>query len=145
MLGRYAIQLLSLVRFAATAAFAYLAYDNFKSQEDGKGFLFAALAVLFPPFFNIALGRTLWNAVDVIVAIALFYFLISEFNGITDNLLFKRIQHFSVCLIYQRVVPLYIDICHTAVRMPQRFTYHIHRYLTFGCQSSPSVTCPVTT
>ena len=69
-----------LVRFAATAAFAYLAYDNFKSQEDGKGFLFAALAVLFPPFFNIALGRTLWNAVDVIVAIALFYFLISEFK-----------------------------------------------------------------
>ena len=36
-----------LVRFAATAAFAYLAYDSFKSKEDGKGFLFAALAVLF--------------------------------------------------------------------------------------------------
>ena len=27
-----------LVRFAATAAFAYLAYDNFKSQEDGKNY-----------------------------------------------------------------------------------------------------------
>lgn len=66
-----------LVRFAATAAFAYLAYDSFKSKEDGKGFLFAALAVLFQPFFKFALGRTIWNVVDVIVAIGLVYLVIS--------------------------------------------------------------------
>lgn len=69
-----------LVRFAATAAFAYLAYDSFKSKEDGKGFLFAALAVLFQPFFKIALGRTMWNVVDVLVAIALFYFIVKGFK-----------------------------------------------------------------
>ena len=66
-----------LVRFAATAAFAYLAYDSFKSKEDGKGFLFAALAVLFQPFFKFAFGRTIWNVVDVIVAIGLVYLVIS--------------------------------------------------------------------
>ena len=69
-----------LVRFAATAAFVYLAYDSFKSKEDGKGFLFAALAVLFQPFFKIALGRTMWNVVDVLVAIALFYFIVKGFK-----------------------------------------------------------------
>ncbi|MBR8707082.1 DUF6804 family protein [Bacteroides pyogenes] len=46
-----------LVRFAATAAFAYLSYDYFKSKENGMGLLFAALALLFQPFFKIALGR----------------------------------------------------------------------------------------
>jgi hypothetical protein len=30
-----------------------------------------ALAILFQPFAKIALGRTLWNVVDVIVGIAL--------------------------------------------------------------------------
>lgn len=70
----------SLVRFAATAAFAYLAYDSFKSKEDGKGFIFAALALLFQPFFKVALGRTIWNIVDVVVAIGLFYLIITSFR-----------------------------------------------------------------
>lgn len=74
-----------LVRFAATAAFTYLAYDSFKSKDDGKGFLFAALAVLFQPFFKIALGRTMWNVVDVIVAIALFYFIVKGLKSKDSN------------------------------------------------------------
>lgn len=69
-----------LVRFAATAAFAYLAYDSFKRSEDGKGLLFAALAVLFQPFFKIALGRLIWNIVDVVVAVALIYLVVTTFK-----------------------------------------------------------------
>ena len=65
-----------IVRFAATAAFAYLAYDSFKQGSDGKGFLFAALAVLFQPFVKIALGRLIWNIVDVVVAAGLIYFVV---------------------------------------------------------------------
>lgn len=65
-----------LVCFAATAAFAYISYDYFKSKRDEMGFLFAALALLFQPFIKISLGRTIWNAVDVLVAIALFYLII---------------------------------------------------------------------
>jgi uncharacterized protein YacL len=67
-----------LVRFGATAAFAYLSYDYFKSKREGMGVLFAALAVLFQPFFKIALGRVIWNCVDVAVAIALFYLVITS-------------------------------------------------------------------
>lgn len=59
------------VRFIAMAAFAYFSYDYFKQNQEGLGFAFAALAILFQPFFKIALGRTIWNIVDVAVAIAL--------------------------------------------------------------------------
>ena len=69
-----------LVRFAATAAFAYLAYDSFKQGNDGKGFLFAALAVLFQPFVKIALGRLIWNIVDVVVAVGLIYLVVAAFK-----------------------------------------------------------------
>ena len=69
-----------LVRFAATAAFVYLSYDYFKSKQDVKGVIFALLAVLFQPFFKIALGRTLWNTIDIIVAVGLFYLLITSFK-----------------------------------------------------------------
>lgn len=69
-----------LVRFAATVAFAYLSYDCFKRNEDGKGFLFAALSVLFQPFFKIALGRLIWNIVDVVVAVALIYLVVTTFK-----------------------------------------------------------------
>lgn len=69
-----------LVRFASAVAFAYLSYDYFKSKQDGLGFTFAALALLFQPFFKVALGRVIWNIVDVIVAVALFYLIIIAFK-----------------------------------------------------------------
>ena len=69
-----------IVRFASAFAFAYLSYDYFKSKNDGLGFIFAALAVLFQPFFKIALGRTIWNAIDIIVAVGLMYLIIKAFK-----------------------------------------------------------------
>lgn len=70
----------TLVRFAAMAAFAYLSYQYFKSKNDGMGFLFAALAVLFQPFVKFALGRTIWNIVDVAIAVFLFYLIVNGFK-----------------------------------------------------------------
>lgn len=69
-----------LVRFASAAAFAYLSYDYFKAKRDGMGVTFAALALLFQPFFKVTLGRTLWNLVDILVAIALIYLIVSAFK-----------------------------------------------------------------
>lgn len=70
----------TLVRFAATAAFAYMAYDYFKAKREGLGFTFTALALLFQPFFKFALGRSIWNIVDVLVAIGLFFLIIKAFK-----------------------------------------------------------------
>jgi hypothetical protein len=57
-----------LVRVVATAAFAFLAYQE---RENNLLWVFIGLALLFQPFEKIALGRTLWNVVDVAVAVFL--------------------------------------------------------------------------
>ena len=69
-----------LVRFGAAAAFVYLAYFYFDSKNNGLGFLFAALALFFQPFAKIALGRAVWNVVDVIVAIGLVCLILKAFK-----------------------------------------------------------------
>ena len=69
-----------LVRFVAAVAFAYLSYDYFKSKKDVMGFVFAALALLFQPLFKVSLGRTLWNLVDILVALGLLYLIIRTFK-----------------------------------------------------------------
>ena len=43
--------------------------------------MFAALALLFQPFFKVALGRVVWNIVDVIVAIGLLILIVVTFIG----------------------------------------------------------------
>ena len=68
------------VRFLAMASFAYLSYDYFKNKQEGLGFAFAALAILFQPFFKIALGRTIWNILDVVIAIGLIWLTIVTYR-----------------------------------------------------------------
>ena len=70
-----------LVRFVAAVAFAYLSYDYFKSKKDVMGFVFAALALLFQPLLKVSLGRTLWNLVDILVALGLLYLIIRAFKN----------------------------------------------------------------
>ena len=60
-----------LVRFAALVGFAILAYEASKNKNETAMIIFISLAILFQPFFKIPLGRTIWNVVDVIVAIGL--------------------------------------------------------------------------
>lgn len=60
------------VRFGAMAGFAYLAYSANEQGNKNETFVYIALALLFQPFVKIALGRTLWNIVDVVVGIGLF-------------------------------------------------------------------------
>ena len=62
-----------LVRFLSMAAFAYLAYLEFDSHNIDRLVVFLVLAVLFQPFAPIALGRIIWNIVDVLVACYLLY------------------------------------------------------------------------
>jgi type III secretory pathway component EscR len=52
-------------------SFAYLAYSANVQSNKNEVFIYIALAVLFQPFIKIALGRTIWNIVDVIVGVGL--------------------------------------------------------------------------
>jgi hypothetical protein len=60
-----------LVRFVSTLAFAYLAYEAYEQKNQRDLIIFIVLALLFQPFEKIALGRELWNVVDVVVAVYL--------------------------------------------------------------------------
>ncbi len=53
--------------------FALLAYYSYQENKTAKAavIIYVALAVLFQPFAKIALGRTVWNVVDIIVAVGL--------------------------------------------------------------------------
>lgn len=72
-----------LVRFLALVGFGILAFQANQDNNDMATIIFAALALLFQPFFKIALGRDIWNIVDVIVGIGL---LVSLFNFKKENL-----------------------------------------------------------
>jgi hypothetical protein len=56
-----------LVRFAALIGFSILALAASNKDNQTEMFIYGALALLFQPFFKIALGREVWNVADVIV------------------------------------------------------------------------------
>jgi hypothetical protein len=60
-----------LVRIVGLIGFALLAYQANHKGNQMEMIIYIGLALLFQPFFKIALGRFLWNVVDVIVAIGL--------------------------------------------------------------------------
>jgi len=59
------------VRFAALIGFVILAYQAHEQGRQTEMIIYIGLALLFQPFFKIALGREMWNIVDVIVGIGL--------------------------------------------------------------------------
>ena len=59
------------IRLASMIVFAVMAYQYFEKEKMPLAITFGGLALLFQPFFKIALGRTMWNVVDIVVAIGL--------------------------------------------------------------------------
>jgi len=59
------------VRFAALIGFGILAYKANEESKNTEMVIYGGLALLFQPFFKIALGREMWNIVDMIVGIGL--------------------------------------------------------------------------
>lgn len=61
----------TLMRLAATVGFAYMAYRYYEMKKEALVWTFGALTLLFQPLVKIALGREVWNIVDVAVAVLL--------------------------------------------------------------------------
>ena len=70
------------VRFAGLIGFAILAYKAHEQGRQTEMIIYSGLAFLFQPFFKIALGRQMWNIVDVVVGIGL---IISMFMKPKEN------------------------------------------------------------
>lgn len=62
-----------MVRFLAWGGLGFLAYQSYKDKQETQMLIYGSLALLFQPFFKVALGRELWNVVDVVVAIGLIF------------------------------------------------------------------------
>lgn len=56
-----------LVRWAALIGFSILAIQANERNKTNDLIIFISLAILFQPLAKIALGRTIWNLVDLIV------------------------------------------------------------------------------
>jgi hypothetical protein len=61
-----------LVRFLGMIGFIILAYKYYPKNQNWF-ILWASSAILINPFLKIALGREIWNIVDVSLAIVLTY------------------------------------------------------------------------
>lgn len=70
----------TLVRILATVVFGIYAYRCFLAKKEGLTWVFVTLALLFQPFAKVGLGRTVWNIIDVIVAIGLIALFFWEWN-----------------------------------------------------------------
>ncbi len=68
------------VRFVALIGFVILAYKANEQNKKIEMIVYGGLALLFQPFFKIALGREIWNIVDVIVGIGLLASLVLNRN-----------------------------------------------------------------
>lgn len=71
-----------LVRFAGLIGFSILAYQAHDQGRQTEMIIYGGLALLFQPFFKIALGRQMWNIADVVVGIG---FIISIFMKPQEN------------------------------------------------------------
>jgi len=58
-------------RFVALVGFAVLAYRANEEGNKTEAILYVVLAILFQPFIKIALGRDVWNVIDVVVGVGL--------------------------------------------------------------------------
>ena len=59
------------VRLVGLIGFAILAFQANQQGRQTEMIIYCGLALLFQPFFKIALGRQIWNIVDLIVGIGL--------------------------------------------------------------------------
>ena len=59
-------------------AFGMIAYRYYVINKNIAAWVFGLLALLFQPLFKIALGRTIWNVIDVLVAILLIAIFVLE-------------------------------------------------------------------
>lgn len=75
----------NLVRLVAVISFGIMAYKSYVAKKEAFTWTFGILALLFQPFVKITLGRTVWNIIDVIIAIGFIILFLYENNMLKRN------------------------------------------------------------
>jgi len=66
------------VRIAGCIGFCYLAYEEYKSRRVITEILCIACAILLNPIIKIHFSRSLWNTIDLIIAILLIIWIVVD-------------------------------------------------------------------
>ncbi len=87
-----------LIRFIGMVIFIVIGYEAYENKEKTFMVIWFASAVLINPIFKIALGRTVWNVVDVVWAITLIGSLFYEYekNVVKRKLLLETKNNLDV-------------------------------------------------
>lgn len=80
----------TLIRMLATLVFCIYAYRCYMAKKEGLTCIFVTLALLFQPFIKVALGRIVWNIIDVILAIGMVVFFFWDKGKSEKELMDKR-------------------------------------------------------
>ena len=80
----------TLIRMLATLVFGIYAYRCNMAKKESLTWIFVTLALLFQPFIKVALGRIVWNIIDVIVAIGMIMFFLWDKGKREKGLIGKR-------------------------------------------------------
>lgn len=72
--------LYTLLRVIFTIGFVILATRANEAKKESEMFIYISLAILFQPLLKIPLGRTVWNIVDVIIALGLVIDILKPFT-----------------------------------------------------------------
>jgi hypothetical protein len=60
-----------LERFLVMIGFTILAYRSHEEGDNNEAIIYGCLALLFQPLIKIALGRQIWNIVNIVIIIGL--------------------------------------------------------------------------
>ena len=74
-----------IVRLAGLIGFIFLAFQANQNRQPQLVILYICLAILFQPLIKISLGRTIWNIIDIVVAV---FLVISLFSNKKSSHLF---------------------------------------------------------
>ena len=68
----------NLVRFISTIGFAILAGNAYQEGRNKLAVVYGSLLLMFQPFIKLALGREIWNTVDIAVALFLIITIVKD-------------------------------------------------------------------
>ena len=68
----------NLVRFISMIGFAILAWNAYQEGRNKLAVVYGSLLLMFQPFIKLALGREIWNTVDIAVALFLIISIVKD-------------------------------------------------------------------
>lgn len=117
------------VRYTAMFVFIILAYFSYKNDKIAGVITFIALALLFQPFYKIALGRVIWNFVDTVVSIGLLATMFVKRKNRNQKICMDYKTIMIIWIIISIIIILYFHATHNYIDYKPIYADHEEDYL----------------